>query len=136
MDPEPPRSYRAAGVGAALILLAGALHLALGTTAISGADTLRDNVDEIEAKVDAGLYFSLETWGMIMLVVGVAELWSVVSFWRRTPNWRLAGLVAAYAGLAASFFALAIFRGPGLVPIVLLLAAIYLFSYHSGERLS
>lgn len=136
MQPEVSQSRPAATVAFVLILFAGVAHLAFGVTAIGGAASLQDNVREIESNADFGkLYFSLEVWGLIMLVLGAAELAACASFWRRTPNWRLAGLLAAYGGLTGAFFTLAIFRAGGLVTIALLLIAIYLLSYHSGERL-
>ncbi|MDQ3572433.1 MAG: hypothetical protein M3383_06180 [Actinomycetota bacterium] len=135
MEPEVKQSRRAAAVAATLIAVAGAAHLAFAITAISGGESLQANVEEIESNADFGkLYFSLGTWGVIMLIAGAGEIAASASFWRRTTNWRLAGLLGAYGGLAGSFFTLAIFRVAGLVTIAVLLVAIYLLSYHSGER--
>lgn len=135
MEPEVKQGRRAAGVAAALILLAGMAQIAFAIAAIGGIEALQANVEEIESNADFGkLYFSLETWGVIMLVLGAGEIASAASFWRQTPNWRLAGLLGAYGGLAGAFFTLAIFRVPGLMTIAVLLVAIYLLSYHSGER--
>lgn len=134
MPPEANETRRAAWVAATLVLVAGMAHIAFGFTAITGTETLQENVEEIESNPNFGkLYFSLATWGLIMLAVGVAEVASSAAFWRRTPNWRLASLLAAYAGLTAAFFTLAIFRASALITVVLLLVAIWLYSYHSKD---
>lgn len=125
----------AARVGAILILIAGMIHLVLGGAAILGVEPVVENVDEIESNPLFGeLFWPLAVWGWIMLVLGGAQLVAASSIWRRTPNWHLSSLLVSYAGLGGAFFSLAIFRVPCLVTIVLLLTALWLLSYHSGER--
>ena len=109
MQPEVHESRSAATVAFVLILFAGIAHLAFGVTAISGAESLLNNVREIESDVsfegktiERNLYLSLETWGLIMFVLGVGEIAAAASFARRSPNWRLAGLIAAYGGLTGA----------------------------------
>ena len=123
---------RAAGF---LVLIAGVAQAALGIAALGGASGLEANVTEIEANEDFGrLYLSLGAWGLITLGLGLGEVLGGSAALRSTPNARLAALIAAYGGLAGSFFTLAIFRWASVGLVAGQLLAIFLLSYRTGSR--
>jgi uncharacterized membrane protein len=115
----------------ALLLLAGIIDVVLGIGALAGSDRLEANIREIETNEDFGdLYISLEGWGAVALVLGLGALAGGANLLGESARGRLIGLVGAYFALAGAFFGLAIFRWLAVAVIVLLLAAIYLLSYH------
>lgn len=125
----PSREARPARFAGLLILLAAAAHVAVGIAALAGNAGLEANVHEIESNSDFGsLYFSLETWGVILLALGVGELLAATRALRAQPNGRLVALLVAWVGLAGAFASLAIFRWAVLATIPLLLLAIFVLS--------
>ncbi|MEA2348537.1 MAG: hypothetical protein QOG62_2324 [Thermoleophilaceae bacterium] len=128
-DDAPPDLTRPA---AALVLLAGLLHVVLGGAALLGTPALEANVKQIESNPDYGhLYFSLAVWGAIVLVLGFGELAAAAAAMRRTEAGWLSAMLLAFLGLTISFFSMAIFRVGALVAIVLLFMACFLLAYHS-----
>lgn len=130
-ETAPLREPRAARFAGLLILLAGAVHLTIGAAGVAGTSGLEANVAEIESNEDFGsLYFSLGTWGAIMLILGAGELMAAVRLLRARPRGTLVGILVASVGLAGAFAGLAIFRWAALAPIPLLLVAILILSRH------
>jgi hypothetical protein len=111
-------------------MLAGAAHAAIGVGGIVGLAEFETSVEEIESAVGSGLYASLATWGVLMLVLGTGELLAVRAVWTGSPNGCLAGQISAFCGLGGAFLTLAIFRIAGAVTIPLGLAVILLL----GQR--
>lgn len=120
--------------GAGLLLLAAVAQIAYGVAAIGGYDPLEDNVRQIESRSQFGeLYLSLGGWGVILVLVGIAELWAASSLARRRRHGRLAGLCAALFGLGVAFFTLALFRVAAIATMGILVAALYVLSYRVGD---
>lgn len=120
-------------VAAALLMLTGAAHAALGVAAIAGLDAFEANVEEIERSLAVGLFSSLGAWGGLMLVLGVGEMLAARAVSAGSPNGWLAGQISAFCGLGGVFFTLGIFRLAGALTIPLSLAVHYLLTYHSNR---
>ena len=117
-------------LAAALLALAGTVHVILGVAAIAGTGRLEANVREIETSESGGdLYFSLGAWGVILAVAGVLVLASAALLAASNQRGRLLGLLAAFIALAAAFFSLPIFRWPSVATIALLVSAAYVLAY-------
>jgi hypothetical protein len=128
-ESRPVREARAPRFAGSLILIVGAVHCLAGAAAVAGIESFEANVLEIEGNADFGsLYFSLETWGLILLLIGVGELIAASRVFSGRSNGLLAGLLVASVGLAAAFASLAIFRWAVLATIPVLLLAILLLS--------
>jgi hypothetical protein len=121
-------------IAAALLLLTGAAHAALGVGAIAGVDTFEANVDDIERSFATGLFSSLGVWGALMLLLGLGEMLAARAISTGSPNGWLAGQISAFCGLGGAFFTLAIFRLLGALTIPLGLAVHYLLTHHSSRR--
>ena len=122
-------------LAAALLFLAGLVHVILGVSAIAGASRLEANIREITTSASGGeLYFSLGTWGAIVGLAGIIELAASRSVLRGSANAWLFGLIAAFLAMGASFFSLSIFRWPIVVTIVLLITATYVLAYRVADK--
>lgn len=125
---EGPGSGHRAGV--ALLVLAGALQVLYGVAAVAGYSGLKESVEEIESNPTYGkLYLSLTGWGILLLVVGLATLWSATALRRRHAYGRMCGLCGALIGLGLAFFTLAFFHEAALLTIVVTLVTVYVLSY-------
>jgi len=121
-------------LAAALLFLAGIVHVVLGASAIAGTARLEANVQEIETSAVGGdLYFALGVTGLIMTAVGVLEFVAAGFLYTRGARARLLGLVAGYLALGVVFWTMPIFRWASIVTIVLLFASSYLLTYQVGE---
>ena len=121
-------------LAAALLFLAGVVHVVLGVSAIAGTARLDANVQEIETSAVGGdLYFALGVTGLIMTLVGVLEFVAAGLLYTRGAQARLLGLVAGYLAMGVVFWTLPIFRWASVATIVLLFASSYLLTYRVGE---
>jgi hypothetical protein len=121
--------------GTLLLLVSATTQLVYGAAAIAGVSALEDNVRKIESDPSFGkLYLSLAAWGVLLALVGAAELGAAWALARRRPYARLMGLGAALFGLGVAFFTLAIFHGAALITVGLLLLALYVLSYRVRDR--
>ena len=81
-------------LAAALLFLAGIVHVVLGVSAIAGTARLEANVQEIETSAVGGdLYFALGVTGLIMTAVGVLELVAAGLLYARGASAKLIGLI-------------------------------------------
>lgn len=116
--------------GVALLAVVGGLQVVYGLAAVSGYGPLRESVRDIESNPNYGkLYFSLAVWGVLLLLVGSACVWSARKLQHDARHARMGGLCAALVGLGLAFFTLAIFHVASLVSVVLLLMTLYVLSY-------
>ena len=121
-------------LAAALLFLAGIVHVVLGVSAIAGTARLDANVQEIETSAVGGnLYFALGVTGLIMTLVGILELVAAGFLYTRGAPARLLGLVAGYLAMGVVFWTLPIFRWASVASVVLLFASSYLLTYRVGE---
>jgi hypothetical protein len=117
-------------LAAALLFLAGIVHVVLGVSAIAGTARLEVNVQEIETSAVGGdLYFALGVTGLVMTAVGALEFVAAGFLYARGASARLLGLVAGYLALGVVFWTMPIFRWASVATIVLLFASSYLLTY-------
>ena len=120
-------------LAAALLFLAGIVHVVLGVSAIAGTARLEVNVQEIETSAVGGdLYFALGMTGVIMTLVGVLEFVAAGFLYTKDAGARLLGLVAGYLALGVVFWTMPIFRWASVATIVLLFSSAYLLTYRVG----
>ena len=121
-------------LAAALLALAGIVHVVLGVSAIAGTARLEANVQEIETSAVGGdLYFALGVTGLIMTSVGVLEFLAAGLLYTRGAGAKLIGLVAGYLAMGVVFWTLPIFRWASVATIAILFATSYLLTYRVGE---
>jgi hypothetical protein len=111
---------------AVLLLVTGVAQAALGIGAIAGLPAFEANVAEIEDAVPGGLIASLSVWGLVMLVIGVAEALAARAILAGSAHGTLAGQISGFCGLGAAVITLAIFRIPGLLTIPTGIIAVHL----------
>lgn len=120
--------------GAVLLVLAAVTQLVYGIAALTAFGPLEDNVRDIESNPNFGdLYLSLGGWGVLLLVVAVAELGAALSLARRRHHARVLGLGASIIGLGVAFFTLALFHLAALISLAILFCAMYVLSYRVGD---
>lgn len=120
---------------AVLLAATGVVHLALGTTALTGADRLEANVREIMASPSGGdPYLSLTAWGAIFTLSAIGQLGSAGMLAGGRRRSRMAGLVACFLAMGVVFLSLPIFRLPAVATLPLLFAVAYLAAYHIPDE--
>ena len=79
-----------------MILLAGIMNTIGGIAAIDGAHFFTQNASYV--------FSDLNTWGWIILVIGIMQLFAAFSIWARGEYGRWIGVLAASANALAQLF--------------------------------
>lgn len=111
-----------------MLFLVGCLHFGQGLVMISDDEIFTDGPDE-----SAVVIGNIETWGWIILVVGILEIAAGVGIFSRNQLARWFGVVAASIGLLSQF---PVFFGPqplwSLTVVLLCAMVIYGLVVHGG----
>jgi hypothetical protein len=134
---EAPRSseYEAlAGKGAGWLVFAGIMILILGVVNTIGGIAAIDDANFFTATGAHYQIANLNTWGWVILIVGVMQLIAAFSIWAGNAYGRWVGSISAGANIIAQLFLIAAFPLWSMTLIGLDVLVIYGLIVYGGQR--
>ena len=128
MNARSDYEERAAGWSAfagLLVLIAGIVNATGGLAAIGGDDFFADAASYV--------FGDLETWGWIMLVMGIVQIFAAISIWSRGAFGRWVGIASASANAVAQLLFIVAFPLWSLAVFALDLIVIYGLVIYGGR---
>jgi hypothetical protein len=111
-----------------MIMIAGILNVIWGIAAISNSKFFTANATYILTE--------LKTWGWIVLIIGVAELFAAFSIWAGGQYGRWVGIVAAGANSIAALLSIPAYPFWALCLFAIDILIIYGLAAYGGQRRS
>jgi uncharacterized membrane protein HdeD (DUF308 family) len=113
------------GFAGVMILLAGILNFVYGIAAIDGSSFFTDEGRYV-------IFDDLNTWGWILLVIGVLQVIGAFSIWNRNIYGRIIGVVTASVSVLAILFTVNAYPFAAFMVFIIDLLVIYGLMAHGG----
>ncbi len=111
-----------------MVAIAGVLNVIWGIAAISNSKFFTANATYILTE--------LKTWGWIVLIIGVVELFAALSIWAGGQFGRWVGILAAAANAIAALLSIPAYPFWALCVFAIDILIIYGLAAYGGQRLS
>ncbi len=125
-DAEPHRGDGWVLFAGVMIVIAGFLNFIFGIAAIDNSSFFTDEGRYV-------IFTDLNTWGWILLIVGVLQLIAAFSIWNRHPYGRIIGVLTASLSAIAILFTVNAYPFAAFMLFIIDMLVIYGLVVHGGR---